>query len=56
MHRSTAFRSNRRPINPFAQLRRWLRRWRHHARLEAIAARFCDLSVNPFLFQIESSR
>jgi hypothetical protein len=56
MHRGIAFRSRCQPIDPFAAFGRLFRRWRIHARLDAIAAAFCDLNLNPFLFQIESGR
>jgi hypothetical protein len=53
---SPSFRSRRRPVNIIATLRRGLRRWQVHARLEAITVSLTDLKFNPFLFQIESSR
>ena len=53
MHRAIAFRSCHRSFDPFAAFGRLQRRWRIHARLQSIAATFCDLHLNPFLFQIE---
>ncbi len=53
MHRGIAFRSRRRSFDPFAAFARLQRRWRIHARLQSIAAGFCDIHLNPFLFQIE---
>jgi hypothetical protein len=53
---SFSFRSRRRPADVLAVLRRGLRRWQIHVRLEAITASLLtDLKLNPFLFQIESS-
>jgi hypothetical protein len=56
MHKGIAFRSRCPPIDAFTAFSRLLRRWRIHARLDAITAAFCDLNLNPFLFQIESGR
>jgi hypothetical protein len=54
MAREPAFHSRCSSIDPFAAVDRLQRRWRLHARLDAIAAAFCDLHLNPFLFQIDS--
>jgi hypothetical protein len=55
-HTVLSFGSRRRNNGAFTALGRMVRRWRIHARLEAMAASLSDLEFNPFLFQIESSR
>ena len=54
MTKAILFGSRRRRIDVFSAIGNLQRRWRIHARIEAIAAGFRDPCCNPFLFQIES--